>query len=145
MSAPTLPDIEVAIIDYLLADFELDTIVANRIYPETPNNAVFPYLTARRISGRAGVPRWLDGATIEVAGWGNRNVVGARKEARDACEAAVRALNDLQNDIIDDLVLCGPTATSGPRAIPDQISPGVTNPRFIAEVSLTYHPAPAGS
>ena len=145
MSAPAMPDIEASVIAYLLTDFELGSIVSTRIYAETPHDPTWPYVTARRISGRAGVPRWLDGATIEVAGWGHRNAAGARKEARDACEAAVRALQDIVNTPSLDAILCGPTATNGPRSVPDQISTGVTNPRFIAEVSLTYHPAPAGS
>ncbi len=145
MSAPTLPDIEAAVIAYLLTDFDLDVLVSNRIYAELPKDVVYPCVTARRISGRAGVPRWIDGATIEVAGWGHRNVPNGRREARDACEAACRALNDLANTTSLDAILCGPLATNGPRSIPDQIATGVTNPRFIAEVSLTYHPAFAGS
>ena len=140
-----MPDVEAAVITWLLDDLILETIVSNRIYAETPSKAVYPYVTARRISGRSGVPRWLDGATIEIAGWGHRNDAGGRQDAHDACEQAVRSLNELQNDVVLDAVLCGPIATNGPRSIPDQISTGVANPRFVAEVSLTYHPAPAGS
>lgn len=145
MSAPTLPDIEAAVIAYLLNDFELGSLVDSRIYAEIFPKVVYPALTARRISGHAGAPRWLDGATIEVAGWGHRNDAGSRKDAHDACEAAVRALQDIVNTTSLDAIICGPIATNGPRSVPDQISSGVTNPRFVAEVSLTYHPAPAGS
>ncbi len=141
----TLPDIEAAVIAYLLADLDLGAIVDDRIYAELPTGVVYPCLTARTISGRAGVPRWIGSATFELAGWGHRNDANARRDARDACEAAVRALNDLANTTSLDALLCGPLATNGPRSIPDQISTGVTNPRFTAEVTLSYHPALTGS
>jgi hypothetical protein len=144
-SGVAMPDIELAIIAFLKDDFELEDLVHGRIYAELPAGVNYPALRVRRISGRAGVPRWLDAATIEVAGWGHRADASARRDARDTCELAVRALHDLQNTIVRDAVLCGPVATFGPREVPDTLASGVSNPRFIAEVSITYHPAPAGS
>lgn len=145
MSAPVLPDIEDAVIAFLLLDSDLEAIVDARIYAELPAGAVYPCVTARRISGRTGNPRWLGTVTIEVAGWGHRDDAHGRRDARDACEYAVRALQDATNTLSQDALLCGPIATNDPRSIPDQITPGVANPRFIAEVTLTYHPAAAGS
>lgn len=145
MSAPVLPDIDDAVVALLLTDTDLQTIVGTKIYAELPAGAAFPCVTARRISGRSGVPRWIGTVTIEVAGWGHRNDANGRRDARDACEYAVRALQDTANTQSQDALLCGPIATNDPRSIPDQITPGVANPRFIAEVTLTYHPAAAGS
>ena len=51
----------------------------------------------------------------------------------------------LANTTSLDAVICGPLATLAHGGVPAQVSPGVTNPRFITDVSLTYHPAPAGS
>lgn len=140
-----MPDIEYAVIQFLLDDPALGIVVSDRIYAELPPGVVYPCVTVRRISGRSGVPRWLDGATVEVSGWAHRDAAGARAEAHDACEYAVAAMNGISNTLADGAVLCGPVATSGPRSIPDTIKPGVTNPRFVAEVSLTYHPAQFGS
>lgn len=145
MSAPVLPDIDDAVVAFLLTDTDLGGIVDARIYAELPPNAIYPCVTARRISGRSGQPRWLGTVTVEVAGWGHRDDAHGRRDARDACEYAVRALQDSVNTLSQDALLCGPLATNDPRSVPDQISPGVSNPRFIAEVTLTYHPAPAGS
>ena len=145
MSAVVAPDIDDAIVAYLLTDTDLQAIVGTKIYAELPPGVAYPCVTARRISGRSGHPRWLGTVTIEVAGWGHRNDAHGRKDARDACEYAVRALQDTVNLLSQDALLCGPLATNDPRSVPDQVSPGVSNPRFIAEVTLSYHPAPAGS
>jgi hypothetical protein len=136
-----LPDIEHRLIEHLLTVPDLEDIVDNRIYAELPPNVVYPCVTVKIISSRSAHPRWLEAGTFEVAGWSNRQFSGARRLARDTCETAVSALHSLVNTVIGDVVVVGPVATTGPRPVPDQISAGVTNPRFIAEVSMTYHPA----
>lgn len=138
----TAPDLESAVIDHLLGIAGLTTLVADRIYAELPPNVVYPALTVRTISSRSGSPRWLEAGTLEVAGWSNRSIARARRQARDVCEIAVTALNNLVNATLDGCVVVGPVATAGPRSVPDVVSQGVTNPRFIAEVSVTFHPVP---
>lgn len=145
MSAVTMPDIEQVLIDYLLTDFELNANVSDHIWAELPSGAAFPCVTVTRISGRTGFPRWLDAATLQVAGWASVKNASGRKLARDACEQAVRALHEISNEIVDDAVLCGPLFATSPRSVPDVVASGLAHHRFISEVTLTFHPAPAGS
>lgn len=142
MTLHTMPDIESRVIGHLLTVTEVAAIVSDRVYAELPPEVVYPCITLRVISSLGSNPRWLEGATLEVAGWSNRQLASSRKGARDTCETAVAALCAMVNQTLGDVVVVGPIATTGPRSVPDQISPGVTNPRFIAEVSLTYHPVP---
>lgn len=136
-----MPDIDDAVITYLLTDTALGDIVSDRIYAERPESVVWPFVTAHKLSSRVANPRWLEAATIEIAAYGHRRDAHARRDAHDACEEAVRALNDLTNSTQIDAVICGVVATFGPRSVPDQLQSGEINPRFVAEVSLTYHPA----
>jgi hypothetical protein len=136
-----MPDIEDALIDYLVADTGVGAVVVDRIYAELPRGVVYPAVTVRLLIQRSGVPRWLQSpATVEVAGWAHRDDAHGRKNARAACETAVAAINALRNAVLGDVVVVGPIATTGPRSVPDQLEPGVVNPRWIAEVSLAYHP-----
>lgn len=141
MTITLMPDIEDGIIDYLLTSTDLQALVSSRIYPELPPSVVYPLLTARVLSSRTGAPRWLEAVTLEVAGWSHRDLTGARKLARNVCETGVAVLYKAVNKSVSDCLICGPVATVGPRSVPDTIAEGVTNPRFIAEVTLTYHPA----
>lgn len=136
-----LPSIEIALLDYLASVSDVSTLVGGRIYPELPAGVLYPNLTMRKLSSRAGHPRWPENVTVEVAGREHRDVANGLSTAQHICEVAVAYLNTLVNVEIGGCVITGPQATTGPRPVPDQVTPGVTNPRYIAEVSLTYHPA----
>ncbi len=135
------PDIEKALIKYLLTVPAITALVSTRVYAEAPAETPFPVITVRKLSSRAGgSPRWLEACTMEVSGESHRDVANARAEARLVCETAVAYLNALANSTIEGCVITGPVATTGPRPVPDVVTAGITNPRFIGEVSFTYHP-----
>jgi hypothetical protein len=135
-----MPDIEADLIAYYATVPDLQALVDTRIYPELPSGVIYPALTARNLSNRTTMPRWLEACTIELAGWTHRDIAHARRMARDICETAVAATYQLINRTLGTSVVMGPQAVTGPRSVPDSIDPGITNPRFIAEVSFTYHP-----
>lgn len=134
------PDIEAALIAHCLTVPELTALVGTRIFAEAPPGTAYPVLTLRKLSSRTLQVRWLETVTIEVAGESHRDVAGARSEARLVAETGVAVLNALSNRTVERCVIAGPVATVGPRPVPDVLATGVTNPRFIAEVTLTYHP-----
>lgn len=139
MTAVVLPDIEDRLIDYLATVPAITNLVGTRVYAELVGTT-YPVLTVRLLSSRAGVPRYWTDATFEVAGWASRNDANGRSAARLVAETAVAVLNDLSNRILGNAVVAGPVATFGPRSVPDQLESGVTNPRWIAEVTLPYRP-----
>lgn len=140
MTLRLMPDIEAALVAYLLTVPDVQALVDTRVYPELPQGVIYPCLTCRSLISRQTMVRWLDANTVEVAGWAHRDIAHARRMARDVCETGVAALYQLVNKVLSNVVIMGPVAVTGPRSIPDQIEAGITNPRFIAEVSFTYHP-----
>lgn len=143
--AVVMPDLEAALIAFLLDDFALADHVVGRIYAELPPEPTYPLVTLVLLSARGRVPRWLDAGTVTVTGWGSRAAANGRKDARDALAYALAALNTIANTTVGDAVLCGPVATFEHGSLVDRIGEGLSNPRFIADVSLTFHPAAVGS
>jgi hypothetical protein len=134
------PDIEKAILKYLLTVPEVTAAVSQKVWAELIPEAPYPCATVRKLSSRNPQLRWQETAVMEVAGYEHRDVVGGRATARLVCETVVASLNAMRNVVTEGCVIAGPLATTGPRSVPDQISPGVANHRFIAEVTLMYHP-----
>lgn len=140
MSTRTLPDIEDAVIAYLLSTHVAD-LVAGRIYAASPEDVAYPYLTILKVTERD-TRHWIANATLQVGGWASRGNVEARATARDVCEAAVAALHDTTNYTDGSIVLGAGSVLIGPRPLYDQPT---GNPRFLADMLVPYHPAPETS
>lgn len=136
MSTRTLPDIEAAVIAYLLTT-DVATLVEGRIYADIPAQPAYPFLRVLKVS-ESDVLHWFAQATIQVEGWANRKNAGSpRQIAREACEAAIAALHDAVNVTSADALLGACTVLNGPRPLYDQPT---GNPRFLADVLVPYHP-----
>lgn len=137
MATLPLPDIEAAIIEYLLDSAALAPIVGTRIYADSPENVDRPYVTIKRIGGRVDdPPHWIDTALIEISAHAFE-----RPDARDAAAWAVAALHDISGEW-GDAFISGIQDAVQPRYIPDDVT---GRSRFIGEVLVTYHPAIAAS
>lgn len=134
------PDIEKALLKHALTLTPVTTLVSNRVWTQVEPSPVWPFMLMRKLSSRARQVRWLETVTIEVQGEEHHTIANAESAARLVCETGVAMLNSLKNHVLDGCVIAGPIATTGPRSVPDQLAPGITNPRYIAEVTLTYHP-----
>jgi hypothetical protein len=143
MTTRPLPDLEDALVEYLLGVPELTDIVDDHIYgPELPAEPAYPLVQVTIISGRAATHHWIGQALIQVDGWCTRNFTDPRATAREACEAAVAALHDARNVEVGDCLLGSAEDVRTPSPRPD---PDTSNRRYLAEVLITYHPASLAS
>jgi hypothetical protein len=140
MTVTVFPSIEKALLKYAITVPAITALVGNRVLDQSGPDVIFPFMVMRKLSSRARQVRWLETVTIEVQGEEHRDVVNATSRAELICETGVAVLNGLQNHVLDGCVIAGPIATTGPRLVPDQLAPGITYPRYVGEVTLTYHP-----
>lgn len=142
MTTRALPDIEDAVIAFLLSRADVADPISDRIYAETPEGVGYPYLSVLKVSEQD-VRHWLGLATLQIGAWELKDATGTpRATARDLCEAAVAALHDANGFTDGSAVLGAAEVLVGPRSIPDPVT---HNPRFLSDVRIAYHPVPAAS
>lgn len=140
MSTQTLPDVEAAVIAYLL-ETDVATEVEDRIYAEIPEGVLYPFITVQKFS-ETDTRHWIATASLQIGGWASRANPEPRALARDLCEATVAALHDAVGFMDGSIILGAGFTLVGPRAVYDRPT---SNPRFLADVALPYHPASGAS
>lgn len=130
---PLLPDVESALVSALRASSSIGAVFGDRIATSLPSDPTYPFLTLTRTGGADIVPRWFEGATVELQVWG-----GAGEEVATA--AAVRLARSVVlglSGVYDGAVVTGVETVLGPRNLGD---PETGRPRYIFEVRVFAHP-----
>lgn len=130
--ARPVPDSELALVTYLLADDELNDLVGNKVATELDAPLTLPRVRLWRSGGIAGYPNGhLDKPRIQVESW-----AASKKAAMQVAGEALRALflapdaahaGAVITDVVQDLPL---------QWLPD---PETDTPRYIFGVALTVH------
>lgn len=144
METRTLPDIEAALITYLLTVPEIQVYVGTRVWGSAhrPEQPAMPFLELQIVGGRANTEHWIGHDTVMLNAYNSRQLAYAAEDARDLCEIAVAALHDLRNTALGDCLVTVVEDAAGVRPLPDQMT---SNPRYTADVLVHYHPLPLGS
>lgn len=134
MSVTILPDVERLLVDYLLAQSEVTTICADRVYTELPESKVFPLVRLHQYGSLpvSGHPRWVETATVQIEAYG-----GPKRTAFVLAETVAQVLERAVGTH-DEGVVSG-VSFSGFADVPDETFTPV-KPRRLFLAFITTHP-----
>jgi hypothetical protein len=129
-----LPDVEVLLIDFLLAQPEVTAIVDDRVYSELPKDKEFPLVRVHQFGSLpARSPRWYETATVQIEAYG-----GPKRTARLLADTCAGVMEARLVGVHDQGVVTGVTFT-GFADLPDDVFQPA-RPRWLFTALPTIHP-----
>lgn len=129
-----LPDAELAVLQYLRAQsIVTDLVPAERITTALPKEPAYPYVTVKRIGGRAVQWQRVDSAALQVDVWG-----GSRYECQEVIRTIRATLLAIYGDKVDEANLVSASEEVGPQWLPDTVMVPPL-PRFTARFQVLLH------
>ncbi len=140
-----MPDAKALVAAYLRAQPEVQALVADRVYGEIPNPAVYPLATLTVVPGPGeAVRERLDEVHLQVDAWSALREEGGSPEEAQTVAAVLRAAILAEERITGEQpldvpigIVQGTKDIMGPQELPDPVT---ARPRYIFEVAIFVHP-----
>lgn len=129
-------DIEPLVVNAMLDDAGVASLVSDRVYTALPPAARYPLLIVSRVGGLTDFLGHLDGAILQFEAWAKD-----RDTAGDLARAALNAALAMQGSFTEGVV-SGARPFTGLGYLPD---PPTSTPRYLFRLELYAHPIPASA
>lgn len=129
-----LPYIEKLLVDFLLAQPEIEALVSDRVYTELPESKAFPLVRIHQFGTLpARNPRWLETSTVQIEAYG-----GTKNTAHTIAQTCAGVMQARLQGSHDEGVVTGVTFTGFADISDETFTPA--KPRWLFVAQVTAHP-----